>query len=525
MNAEQDSWQKNLDRLAALLNIARISLLISVITFWVLTKNVATDKNFILPILGKAELYSWAIIYNGFIVISLILPRWQNQTEALPNVWSVTDITMIAWLMQMSDGVMGGFGILLLPFVCSSCLLSRGRYPMLYAGYASLLVIIITCWQFDADDLISDSMHLWSMVFILCSAIFLLASITAYVATYLTRTQQKQDQQLLVLDSYKHLLDRAFNDVQEGVVVLDTGNVVWLMNSKAENYFPDIKTDTATEVFIPVIQYWKQCQKNTFELDCQLDNWSMRVRTRILQESNTALLMLFIRAKHELEQEAMAVKLTALGLLTANLAHEIRNPLSAIRQASELLQEDECNEFRRRLFTIVDNNISRIDKMVEEVGILSKKGTSRKKLIDLNQFWQAFYQEFILTTAAAENCIQVQIYHNHLTVWCDPNHLQQIMWNLMNNAWRHSAQNEQAIQIIFRYHSEHEMAIYVLDNGTGVSLEHQQHLFEPFFTTAVNGTGLGLYVARELAQSNQGQLSYKMQMNGFELILPRSKNG
>lgn len=522
MKGRADNWQNNLDRLATLVNIARISVLISVITFWVLTKDMVQYGVGYLPILNKPELYSWVIIYNIFVVVSLIAPRWQNQTEALPNARSVVDISMIAWLMEMAGGVGSGFGMLLLPFVSVACLLSRGRYPMLYAGYATLLVIILTYWQYKDHYLYADRIHLWSMTVMLCTAIFLLAGLTAYVATSLARSQRTQHQQSQVLDSYKHLLDRAFNDVQEAVVVLDVQNMVWLMNSKAETYFPSIKIDGQTNIFQPVTQHWHKCQKDAFEIDCLLDNESMRIRARVLEEADTSLLMLFIRAQHELEQETMAIKLAALGLLTANLAHEIRNPMSAIRQANELLQEDENDGVRLRLFTIINNNINRIDKMLEDIGILRKSKYACKELIDLNEFWQVFYQEFILTTPQAEGCIQCQKEHEHLTVWCDPEHLQRIIWNLMNNAWRHSQKNHAAIQVLLRDRDVRHVAIDILDNGPGVSAENQQHLFEPFFTTAVNGTGLGLYLARELAHSNQGQLHYKTQLNGFELILPRS---
>ncbi|MDF7676697.1 HAMP domain-containing sensor histidine kinase [Neisseriaceae bacterium ESL0693] len=522
MNVVPDNWQSSLDRLATLLNIARISVLISVITFWVLTRDIAIENDISLPVFSKTQLYSWAIIYNGFVVVSLIVPRWQNQTEALPNARSVVDISMIAWLMQMAGGIGSGFGMLLLPFVSAACLLSRGRYPMLYAGYATLLVMMITYWQYDNHHPLSDNVHLWATAVMLCTALFLLAGLTAYAATFLARSQQTQAQQSKILDSYKQLLDRAFNDVQEAVVVLDVDHTVWLMNSKANDYFSDARFNSQTHVFQPVMNYWQQCQQSGFEIVCVLNEEPMRVRVRVLNEANTSLLMLFIRTQHELEQEAMAIKLAALGLLTANLAHEIRNPMSAIRQANELLQEDEENSVRQRLFSIVNNNIDRIDKMLEDISILSKSKHTRRKLIYLNQFWQTFYQEFILTTPAAASCIQLKADHERLTVWCDPAHLQQIMWNLMNNAWRHSQKNQAAIRVLFRDQGLQQTTIAILDNGEGVSMENRKRLFEPFFTTAVNGTGLGLYIARELAQSNQGQLNYQPQINGFELILPRS---
>lgn len=520
MKTRTNSWPQYLDRLSALLNIARMSLLFSIMTFYVLTRSV-DEPGLAVPIFNKIELYSWATLYGVLIVFSMLVPRWQNQPDALPNVNSVVDITMIAWLMSMGGGIDSGFGILLLPFVGSACLFSRGRYPMLYAGYVTLLIAIITWTQLSRNGFENISMRVCTVAIILIAAVYLVAGLTAYAATLLVRSQNLQYQQSKMLDSYRHLLDRAFNYVQEGVVVLDESGLVWLINRKAQNYFPMLVVDTQTTLFRQVMHYWHTEQKNIFEMNCTLDGWPMRIHARLLQEANTPLLMLSMRSRTEIDKEAMAIKLASLGQLTANLAHEIRNPMSAVRQANELLQEEEQDPMRRRLFNIIENNISRIDKMLEDISMLNKRDKKNKQAIDLQVFWTAFLQEFILIKQKAVDCIQLQADKGDLVVWCDSVHLQQIIWNLMNNAWRHSLQNKNAIRIIFYQKEQNEISITVIDNGAGVSAENQLHLFEPFFTTESSGTGLGLYVARELAQANHGQLTYRPEVNGFELTLPR----
>jgi two-component system, NtrC family, sensor histidine kinase PilS len=520
MNARINGWPQYLDRLSALLNIARVSLLFSIMTFYVLTRSM-DDPDLAVPIFNKIELYSWAILYGLLILFSMLVPRWQNQPDALPNVNAVVDITMIAWLMSMGGGVDSGFGILLLPFVGSACLFSRGRYPMIYAGYVTLLIIIITWLQISRDDFENISMRVCTIAIMLIAAVYFVAGLTAYVATSLARSQVLQYQQSQMLDSYRHLLDRAFNYVQEGVVVLDESGLVWLINRKAQNYFPMLVVDARTTLFRQVMHYWHTEQKNIFEMNCTLNGWPMRIHARLLQEANTPLLMLSMRSRTEIDQESMAIKLASLGQLTANLAHEIRNPMSAVRQANELLQEEERDPVRLKLFHIVDNNISRIDKMLEDINMLNKRDKKNKQAIDLHVFWSAFVQEFVLIKPQAVNCIQLQADSGHLIVWCDSVHLQQIMWNLMNNAWRHSLKDKQAIRVVMHKQEQQKISITVIDNGAGVSAENQLHLFEPFFTTEASGTGLGLYVARELAQANHGQLNYRSQLNGFELTLPR----
>lgn len=520
MKTRIHGWPQYLDRLSALLNIARMSLLFSIMTFYVLTRNM-DEPGLSVPIFNKPELYSWAALYGFLILFSMLVPRWQNQPDALPNVNAAVDITMIAWLMSMAGGVDSGFGILLLPFVAAACLFSRGRYPLIYAGYVTLLIVIITWLQISRNGFENISMRICTIAFMLIAAVYLVAGLTAYVATSLARSQNLQYQQSKMLDSYRHLLDRAFNYVQEGVVVLDESGMIWLINRKAQKYFPTLVVDTRTVIFRQIMHYWHTEQKNIFEINCTLNGLPMRVHARLLQEANTPLLMLSMRARTEIDQEAMALKLASLGQLTANLAHEIRNPMSAVRQANELLQEEENDPARLKLFHIVDNNISRIDKMLEDIGVLNKRDKKNRQVIDLRVFWSAFVQEFILIKPQALHCIQLEADSEPLVVSCDSIHLQQIMWNLMNNAWRHSQQNKEAIRVVMRKEWQQKISIIVIDNGAGVSAENQLHLFEPFFTTEPSGTGLGLYVARELALANHGQLNYSPQLNGFELSLPR----
>ncbi|WP_066570058.1 nitrogen regulation protein NR(II) [Snodgrassella sp. CFCC 13594] len=519
--------QQSLEKLPGLINIGRISLLFSLLTFHLLVQSLLHNFSFNgLNILtfSNVQLYAWAGVYGCLIILSIVLPQWQQATTALPSAHAVADITMMVWLMYIAGGVTSGFGILVLPFITTSCLLSFGRYPLLYAGYAAMLIVLSTLWLNREVGLDRIDMRSWATVVILVAAVFLVAALTAYAATYLARSRSALRRQSQVLDSFKRLTDVAFNHVQEAVVVLDRAGIIWLLNRKAQDYFPSLRADEGTALFEPIMAVWQRHQIRAFDTETTLQAQLMRVRARPINEGNTPLLMLFVRANSELAAEAMAMKLAALGQLTANLAHEIRNPMSAIRQANELLQEEDDSPPHKRLHGMIENNIGRIDKMLEDVSSLNKSDKIHKQVVDLMQFWREFRQEFVLTQPKALHAIDLQVGEGKLQVWCDPMHLQQILWNLMNNAWRHSQQNAGAIRVVFRPLGRAEIAIVVMDNGAGVSAENQDRLFEPFFTTSAGGTGLGLYVARELAQANLGRLRYESKINGFEIVLPRVAN-
>ena len=252
----------------------------------------------------------------------------------------------------------------------------------------------------------------------------------------------------------------------------------------------------------------------------------MYVRAIPIIQEDTELLMLFARAERERQAEAQTLKLTALGLLTANLAHEIRNPLSAMRQASGLIQEtaeEDANPMYRKLSDIIEKNITRIDKMLEDITSLNRSDRIDTKGIHLTQFWLSFIQEFYLTNPEAKNCLRLDVPNgSSFIALFDAAHLQQIMWNLCNNAWRHCRKQKGSIVVSLRVFGKNNISLRVWDDGPGVSESIREHLFEPFNTSEAEGTGLGLYVARELAHANNGDLCYVPHAKSFELILPRA---
>ena len=129
------------------------------------------------------------------------------------------------------------------------------------------------------------------------------------------------------------------NRVQEAVVVIDATQRVWLFNKQAKIYFPSLIIDQQEIVFGELVARWQRQPDKPFETDIHIFQHAMHVRAVPLIQEQTELLMLYVRSLREVAAEAMSTKLTSLGQLTANLAHEIHNPMSAIRHASDLLQE------------------------------------------------------------------------------------------------------------------------------------------------------------------------------------------
>ncbi|MDO5639963.1 MAG: HAMP domain-containing sensor histidine kinase [Neisseria sp.] len=524
MNANRlfvkQDWESQNERIPGLINIARTSIVLSLLVFQVLSGAVENDTaKMIFPV---AEFYSWVAVYGAMILTAAFKPEWQWQSLDLPNASAVGDITMMMVLTYIAGGIGSGFGILVLPFVATSCLLSYGRYPMLYATYAAMLVLLnmFLREQIGLSPLEWDNRTLITGV-LLIGACYLVAALTAYSATYLQAATESATKHQLAYRRVSGLNRLVLNRVQEAVIVVDTAQRVWLFNRQAKTYFPGLAVDHQETVFNELVSRWRRQPDKGFETDMHLYQHAMHVRAVPLIQEDTELLMLYVRSLREVAAEALATKLASLGQLTANLAHEIRNPMSAIRHANDLLQEEDADPTQIKLHGIIDSNIQRIDKMLEDVSLINKRDSISRESINLMKFWLEFKQEFTLSNPAAVGCLKMNMDGSNLSVIADPMHLQQIMWNLSNNAWRHSRQDEHAITVLIKPSGRMHISIVVADNGKGVPPDVRNHLFEPFYTTEKQGTGLGLYVARELAHANLGQLHYHPEMNGFELILPK----
>ena len=519
-----DEWNEQVGRIPWLLNVCRLTILLSMFVLYMMS--VFSENAGLKKMVPPTIFYIWAAVYAGITLISIIRPHWVRQeNDKLPNASAVVDIVMIMALVYLTGGIGTGVGILVLPFVATSCMLSYGKFPALYAGFTTVCIL---CVMFLSDQLSLDA-DTWDgrnigTAIMLIGASFAVAYLTSYSATFLRDATASARKHKRNYNRVRGLNQLVLNRVQEAVIVIDPELKVWLFNRQAKNYFSGLAAEHKEPIFEDLVARWLLNPEKPFEADIHLHRFSMHVRAVPMVQEDGKLLMLFLRSLREIAAEAMATKLASLGQLTANLAHEIRNPMSAIRHANDLLQEGIEDPVSKKLHGIIDGNIRRIDKMLEDVSTLNKKDNLGRESINLMKFWLAFKQEFTLNNPSSVGCIKMKMQGKNLTVTADPMHVQQIMWNLCNNAWRHSTKGSDAIKVSIKPSGKLNVSIVVSDDGPGAAPEIRNQLFEPFFTTEKGGTGLGLYVARELAHANLGQLHYHPELNGFELILPKDNN-
>jgi two-component system sensor histidine kinase PilS (NtrC family) len=211
-------------------------------------------------------------------------------------------------------------------------------------------------------------------------------------------------------------------------------------------------------------------------------------------------------------EQARQLKLAALGRLTANIAHEICNPLSAISHAVDLIEDDRGEGDRERLGRIIRDNTRRLDRLVSDVMQLNRRDRIAAERIDLKAWLPAFVEDFAANESVPSRRFALDA-AREVAIEFDKEHLRQVLWNLLRNAVRYASLDASSVRIELRSLAR-QVELNVVDNGPGVAPEHQAQLFEPFFTTDSKGTGLGLYLARELCAANRARLEYVNDVEG-----------
>jgi two-component system sensor histidine kinase PilS (NtrC family) len=218
--------------------------------------------------------------------------------------------------------------------------------------------------------------------------------------------------------------------------------------------------------------------------------------------------IIFLQDVSQIDNQAQQLKLASMGRLTASIAHEVRNPLSAISYSAALLLEESTDPGHTRLLKIVSENVDRLNRMIEDILRLSRKAHRPEDPLLLAPTMATIVAEFIETHGVAAGVIDVGPAGPY-RVWFDDMHLQEVLVNLLCNALRYASGAPGSIRIDIVPAAAARLELHVQDDGAAISPEVRAHLFEPFYTTSSKGTGLGLYLARELCLNNGAVLDYE----------------
>lgn len=434
-----------------------------------------------------------------------------------PNVHLTTqvlvDVIGLTLLMHASGGARSGIGLLLLVTLAAAGLVSRGRMAFFHAALAALAVLgeqLLQFWQFDAQagDFVPAGL--------LAGSFFVTAALGYTLAKYATGVEKIAEARGVDLANMAEINQLVIRDMQDGFVVVDEQGIIRQHNGQSEEMIAGLKgavnqqiRDAAPQL-AGLLAQWRKNHSRIFPMvrdaTTQTD---YQVRFVAVGDKDPSPTVVFIEDAGRIRSQAQQMKLVALGRLTASIAHEIRNPLSSINHAAELLQEDDHRlPADARLLTIIQENSHRLDRMVQEVLNLNRRDRAHPEAIDARVYLEQFRLDFLANEKLLDDVISLDITTSRRIIF-DRSHLDQILWNLIRNAYRHSRKTSGSVSVKLTDTSVINMArLTVMDDGPGVTTEALTHLFEPFFTTETSGTGLGLYIARELAEVNGARIEY-----------------
>lgn len=492
-------------------NVYRIAVVICLIAIWKFQLSNFGGHNYSLFLQA-----AWGHVILSSISILMIRLRNPNFASQL-TLQIAIDIIFICIMIYASGGLQSGLGTLLLVSLAGAGLISRGRMALFFASLATIGVLLQETYTFLSIQGYSAQ---YTHAGLLSMGYFAVAWLAHQLASYTLASEQLALERGADLANMAQINQLVIQDLQEGVLVIDKHGYIKQRNSYAEILLglppqSDSKQPERLSRLAPTLAtrltIWHDDASTIFDL-LKLPNCDTFVRTRFvsLKNSSWAGVVIFLEDMSRVQSQVQQLKLAALGRLTANIAHEIRNPLSSINHAAELLAEEEqtspVNPTRPRLIRIISENSQRLNKIVQDILHLNRRDVAQPEPIDLEVFFLDFLEDFCHSESIDRDKLKLDLPHS-CTITFDRSHLNQILWNLCCNAWRHSQQQENSIHIKLTQ-SEHKTKSYldVIDDGPGVPPQQLKQLFEPFFTTAVSGTGLGLYVAREMCEANHASL-------------------
>jgi len=224
------------------------------------------------------------------------------------------------------------------------------------------------------------------------------------------------------------------------------------------------------------------------------------------------LFLIFLDDSRIYSVRAEELTLSTLGRLSASIAHEIRNPLAAISYSAQLLDESEgMPEADRRLLEIIHSQCQRMNGIVENILGLARRERSQPESIELTAFTRRFVEEYRQNHPLETDVMQSVNEARLQVAMADPQHLHQVLTVLVHNALNYGREPGKPAQVTVSVRQDKATAaplIEVIDRGPGIPMRVAEQLFTPFYTTSEHGTGLGLYIAKQLCEANQCTLQY-----------------
>ncbi len=445
-----------------------------------------------------------------FINISRATPEFATQIR----LQTFLDLLLITTLIHASDGFESGYGALMVVSIAGVSLLDQRRSAIAFAAMGTLLVL-----GEAAVGVVSGFGNAFTLrgPGFLGLGLFCTALVVSHLAEKTRRSERLASQHRAAMADLNELNRQIVSLLPSGVVAIDRYARIIASNSRAQSLLgaganPDGRqlSDVAPELYASLLRFTDNPDAAGGE---ELHFAGRTLTPRIRPLGSGYLLYL---EDMSLEREAARnTRLAALGRLAAAIAHEIRNPLSAIYQSAQLLSESPAiTPEDQRITGIIRNHSERIERIVGAVLGVSRGDPGEPTRISLRPWLERFAETFTAQHHLPNDALAVT--GEDLEIYIDPYRLEQVLTNLCENSLSHNEQHDpEMIQLKVSTAADSNTPVLdVIDHGSGIDADDRRHLFEPFFSTRSGGTGLGLYISRELCESGDARLSHEADQPG-----------
>jgi two-component system sensor histidine kinase PilS (NtrC family) len=478
------------------------------------------------PALARAALL--ALLSVGSVELVLLQRRVPSATVQTYLQFGI-DLAAITLLTHASGGISSGLSGVLIVSVGGLALLVRAERAFLLAAVTTL--VLLTEQTFAQLQGMTTSAQ-YAPAGILGGVIFVITAVVQLLRNQIVETEALAEQRSLDLRNLVELNEYIIQHLRESILVVDNDDRIRLINESALKHLgnPGPVADRRVAELAPELgQHLRHWREHGSSRDKTAPTFSSTDGATVIQPHFAPLgggrnggVVVFLEDISMIADRVQQAKLAALGRLSASIAHEIRNPVGAMSHAGQLLAESEMiGVEERRLTDIIRVNARRVSQIVESVLALSRRDKTRPERLQVYSWLEDFAREFVETLELYEDAVTVVDGETELEAQMDPTHLHQIVWNLCDNAVKYAsaAAGAIAVELSCGYlETSGRPYLDCADRGPGITADKVEEIFEPFYTGQPGGTGLGLYISRELAERNGATLRYQARPGGGSIF-------
>jgi len=466
------------------------------------------------------------VIYTAFNVIvffRILLPKSKGLLTSQFISVILVDIVFLVLISYTCGGVSSGMASLLIVPVASGSLLFRSRLSTFFAAVGSILAIYSEVYLYLIID---EGIVYFVQAGLLGFSLFAVSGSLQYLGGKIRQNELLARQQAKNIQSLQEMNNKIIERMHTGILVVTPEGVILTINIAASSFLhlDNVELndeDTASvlpQILFSQLQHWMN-DNNVKSAPFRLNETSTDLQATFsyLNPGADSNILIFLEDFSLLTSRAQQLKMISLGRLTASIAHEIRNPLGAISHASQLLNESqEIHESDQRLLEIITTHSDRVNRIIESILDLS-----RNRAEDMSQFtisdWLTQFVIKFSNSMAIPIEIKCDVVPKDIRVLFNSGQLEQVLTNLCENGLRYSEKATGARHLSIEVKNSEidgNPEMHIMDDGKGIPEEFTTQIFEPFFTTEQSGTGLGLFICREICEANRARLSYQREYNG-----------